>query len=432
MAVDPYELDPEFERAVAMLCATKPKFFGAIAHALQLEAIEQPPARLVVEAAIAIAKDNGHGPTAPLMIFQRLHRWRADGRVSQDQIDDAIDMFLDAPELPPVNDVMKELVPVLKRRMEADVVRVAMDDYKRRGDFGLVQKIINQVGRLGTHDDTLGTRLGMSSFDEIARIRHLDKIPLGIDELDLGLGGGLPRGCLCVYVGGPGAGKSMFLSHTAAYAMTAGLFVLYATLELSEAVVLARVKACLTGQTIDSIITGDDLQARALIKELYPVLGTFIVKDFPAKATTMLDIREWVKECEEDEGYEADVIVIDYGDKLKSHNRDDKNEYAGQGTVYEDMRLFMKDTGKWGFTASQAKGKAGREKRRRLEIDDLADSMNKGRVADLTVTINPHEEELEYFVAKNRNGKSNFSVGPLPHDWSVGSMVAGARPGDRP
>lgn len=426
-----YDLDPDFERAVAILCATKPKFYGAVGHALDIDALALPEAKLVIKAAMAIAKDIGHGPTAQVMVMQRINRWRGEGSVSQDQIDDVVDLFLDSPEPPPERDVLNELVPIIKRRMQANTVRAAMDEYARKGDFDQVARMIAQARRIGTHDVSIGTRLGPSSFDEIARIRHLDKLPLGITELDMALNGGLPRGSLCVYVGGPGGGKSMMLSHTASHALASGLFVVYATLELSQAVVLARVKANLTGHTIDSILEGDDEEVRKKIDELYPILGTFIVKDFPAKATTMIDIRQWVKECEEQEGYPVDAVVIDYGDKLKSHNRDDKNEYAGQGTVYEDMRLFVFETGKWGLTGSQAKGKAAKEKRRRIEIDDLADSMNKGRVADLTISINPSPEgdELEFFVAKNRNGKSQFSIGPLPHDWSVGSMVVGVRPG---
>lgn len=430
MSTDPYELDPDFERAVAILCCTRPKFYGTIGHALDLDALGLPECKLAVKAAMAIAKELGHGPTSPVMVTQRLHRWRGEGSVNQKQINSVVDLFLDSPDPPPEMDVIAELKPVLQRRMQASVVTLAMDEFARRGDFESVAKIIAQAKRLGTHDVNIGTRLGPASFDEISRIRHIDKVKLGIDELDIGIGGGLPRGALCVYVGGPGGGKSMMLSHSTAHMLASGLFVVYATLELSRAVVLARIMANLTGVPIDSITSGDDKAARKAIKQMYPILGTCIVKDFPAKATTMLDIRQWVKACEEEEGHPVDGVVIDYGDKLKSHNKDDKNEYASQGTVYEDMRLYMFETGKWGLTGSQAKGKAAKEKRRRIEIDDLADSMNKGRVADLCITINPTPEgdELEYYVAKNRNGKSNFSVGPMPHDWSVGSMVVGVRP----
>lgn len=430
MKIDSYELAPDFERVVAIMAGTMPKFYGAVGHALQLDAIDQPACKTVIKAAMAVAKDQGHGPNSEVVLMQRLYRWRSEGSVTQDEINDVIDLFLDAPKLPPPNDVIAELAPVLRRRMQSDAVRVAMDEYTRKGDFQVVTKIIAAASRIGSHDVSLGTRLGMASFDEIARIRHLDRLPLGIDELDLGLGGGPPRGTLSAFVGGPGGGKSMMLSHSSAYSLASGLFVLYATLELSQAVVLARVMANLTGQTIDSIMTGDDAVTRRMIMDMYPILGTFIVKDFPAKATTMQDIRQWVKECEESEGFPVDVVVIDYADKLKSHNRDDKNEYASMGTVYEDMRLFMFETAKWGLTGSQAKGKAAKEKRRRIEIDDLADSMNKGRVLDLCVSINPlGDEELEYAVVKNRNGKANFTVGPLPHEWAVGSMVAGRRPG---
>ena len=427
-----YGLDLAFERAVALTCASRPKFWGQVGHVLDPNALNDESCKLIVKACHAIHKDVGHGPSHPVIVLQRLRRWVEEGSVTIEQTEAVHDLFDEGLTPPAEADLARELVPVLARRMQAGAVRMAMDEYARRGDFEEVAKIIGKARRLGIQDVSIGTRLGVGSFEEIKKLRHLDKLELGISELDVGLGGGPPRGTVTLWIAKSGGGKSMQLAHSTAHNLAKGYFVVCATLELSEAVQLARVKANLTGVSVNEIMEGDESTAAKLIEQMYPTLGTYIVKEFPAKATSMLDIREWIKECELSEGYPVDVVVIDYIGKMKSHNRQDKDEYTGAGTVIEDFRLFMHETKKWGLTAEQATRRAGKEKGRQIEMDDVADSMHKVRVPDLVITMNSDStgELIDQAIVKFRHGRSNWSTGPIPHDWGCARMVYanGGRP----
>lgn len=423
--IDPYRLDAGFEAVVVLSTVKRSKFYGVIGHALEPDALGSKTHALILKAVRAIVKDLGHAPSHESTLIQRVRRWVEDGNVTQEELDEVIDFFLDAPALPPESEVVSELAPVLRRRMEADAVRLAMDEYAKKGDFDAVQRIISKAKNLGRQDTSTGLRLGTSAFTEIERLSNMDRLPVGIEELDLGLDGGLPRGCQGVYVGGPGGGKSMFLSSLAASAVRRGYFVVAATLELNRAAWMARLMANLTGEPIAKIMSADFENTRRKIEKLYPTLGTFIVMDFPAKLTTMKDLCGWFDSCAEEEGSKPHVFIVDYADKCKSHLREDQGEYAGQNTVYETMRLFAAERSIWAWTASQPRRAAAKEKRRRIELDDLADSQGKARVADLVLTGNktPDGEMIDYFVAKNRYGKSDFSVGPLPHDWACGRMT---------
>jgi hypothetical protein len=65
-----------------------------------------------------------------------------------------------------------------------------------------------------------------------------------------------------------------------------------------------------------------------------------------------------------------------------------------------------------------------KERQKRIEIEDIADSMKKGRIADLILTaVRPTEEEVELFVAGNRFGRDRFSVGPFPHNFPCGQFA---------
>ncbi len=420
-----YGWDAEFERIIALMSATNPRFYGRVGSSIDVRGLRTDDSKLVLKAVAAIAKKIGKGPTHESVVIQRIRRWVQQGKETQEDLDEVIDLFLDAPELPTEEEVVGEVAPMLKRRMQAEAVRLAMDEYAKHGDMGPVVKIINQAVSLGEQDSSLGMRLGPGALKEIKRLRQLDKLPMNIPELDAALGGGLPRGCINIWLGGENSGKSMALSHVVANTVSLGYCAVAATLELSEAAWQARVIANLLEYPINEIMEGDQKGlARRLRKKK---IGPLWVKDFPPKLTTMLDIWRWVIEVEEYEGIPVDLVAIDYINKLKSHDRADKNQYEGQGTSIETFRHLIAETGKWGHTAGQAQRRTARDRKRRIEGQDVAESMHLVRVPDLGISLNPDDEtgEVSYYVARNRNGPKGITVGPIPHDFACGRMIYG-------
>jgi hypothetical protein len=422
-----YGLSRDYEYLVALMCCTKPRFFGRVGHAVDPNMLKDPGAQILVKASQAIGKDLGHGPSDARTVFQRIARWMDDGQVTEDQRNLAYDVVMEGPQsYPPEEEVIVEIAAVLKRKMEAQVVRTAMDEYAHKGDFKSVVKMLTKANNLGKTDTSVGEKLGVGSFAEIDRLRNVDRLPVGIAEIDARLDGGMPRGSEGLIVAGTGGGKSMFMTHVLASALRLGLFAVLATLELPKGVQLARLKANLTGVPISKITMGtaaDREMAVSRLEKMYPVLGQCIVQYFPARTTTIIDIMEWVKRCEEVENQKVDLVVIDYIDKLKSHDSNDKNSYSEGGTIAETFHNWLEETGKWGFTASQPQRRAGKEKNRRIEADELADSQQKARVADFVLTATRNEDQMTYFAAKYRHGESEWTVGPLPHDWCNGRQV---------
>lgn len=435
-SVQPYGLDPEFERALVALSCSRPRFFGRIASALDPAALVAPEAVLAVKAAQAIAADVGHGPEAPLLVIQRLRRWMNEGKVTLEEIDavnDYLDVALDA-GLPTEDSVVNEVSPILRRRMQNTAVQTAMSEFAKRGDFASVTDILSKASRIGEADSSVGTRLGVDSFDVIEQIRNLERLPTGVPELDIALEGGLWRGALGVVVGSTGEGKSIMLSHVAAESLLAGLHVAYATLELPEAIVLARIKANITGVPINEILNGSMERARAEIERRAKKMGSLVVRYFTSGATTVDDLRDWITRCEDEVRRPVDLLVVDYADKMsiprdkQAATRSDTN-YQTQGLIYEGLRVFAEQRKIWTWTASQKKRITEKGKSaHKADTDDVADSVNKSRVCDLMITLNARGEEndqLLFYVAKNRMGKAHVSVGPLPNDFSLGriSMV---------
>ena len=431
-----YQFTRDFETQVAYLTCTSKSFFGRIGHALDPDSFAQEAAQMAVRAAQQIATDLGHGPGDSVLVLQRVRRWMDDGKLKNAQLISVSDL-LDAAEDAGVMQeeaAVTEVTPILKHRVRATIVEKAMSEYSARGDFSNVVDLVDYQHRLGVQDVSLGTRVGPAAFATIDSFRHLDRLPTGIMELDAALSNGMPRGQLGMFIGGPGDGKSMQLSHIAGTSWRAGLSVGYATLELPEHIVLARLMANVTGLPIDPILDGDKAAER-LIERME--LGQCVLKSFTPQATTPDDIHDWAKMVEDASGRKMDVLVVDYADKLtarlKGKKRDDGNVYTTMELVYEGLRLHAEKNKSWAWTASQqGRKKKDQGKNRVADLDDVADSMGKVRVADLVITLNGREEstQMEWFIAKNRTGKSRIKVGPLPVDFAAASMVMRASPAD--
>lgn len=429
MVADPYRLDPGFERAVVTMAATRPKFWGRIGNELDPDCLDAEPAKLAVRAIKQIAKESGRGPDRVVIVLQRLRTWMEDGKVALEQIDAVTDMFDDAAEagLPTDDAATAELVPLLRKRIRGEAVRAAMDEFARDGDFKKPSDLIAKANRLGDTNTSVGIKLGSAGgFEAIEAVKRMERLRTGIPEMDLELNGGPRRGTLSMFMGGPGDGKSMGLSHLGGFSLRHGLFVAHATLELDMATVLARYKANLTDLPIDAILDEPAIVAPHLAALQ---LGPLIVQEFTPQATTMEDIEDWIAACEEQEGRKIDLLITDYGDKLsapKAAGKEGEHGYSMGRVVFERMRIYAHDRGIWHWTASQAT--RAKDKRKRLDVNDTADSMHKPRVADLVITLNakddPAGQTMELFVAKNRHGKAKVTVGPLPTAFEVGRLVA--------
>lgn len=430
-AQEPYGLAPEFERAVVWLACSRPRFYGTIGAYLDPTLLGLPAGQVAFEAAKAIFTDTGNGPDAWMLVVQRLRRWEGEGKVTRAQIQEVyalLEEVEDAAQRPSEEAVIAEIAPVLKRRKQAEVMTTAFDEFAKKGDFSRVIGMVQMADRIGVVNDSLGTLLGNAAFDNILRSKRIQKLPTGIPELDQLLQGGMHIGCEGVFLADSGGGKSMALGHVAASGVMLSQDVAYATLELPEDIIQARLFAHVTNVPIDSIMYTEDglLLAKDRWAQVAPGYGSCVVKSFTPQATKVEDIKDWVRRHEQEIGRPVTLIVVDYGDKLVAPKTKDDSTYTTGRVVYEGLRIWAEEEKKWMWTASQATRKSAGKTRKRLDIDDVADSMHKVRVADLVVSINPDLDEngavsmLSYYIAKNRLGQGRLGTLPLPHEWEFG------------
>lgn len=425
-----YNLDPKFERVVVTLACTSASFFKRVGGDLRPDGFADEVCELAIRAALSVAKETGRGPQSSVVVLQRLRRWMGEGRVTLEQIRGVGAMFDEVEDagLPEEDTVVAELAPVLRHLYEKEAARAAVETYSKRGDWDQVVNLVDRARNVGITDRSPGVSLGAAAFDEIVKMQNLNYLPTGILELDAFLDGGLCRGKLGMVIAEPGGGKSMFLDQVTAHAVYLGQNVCVATLELPESEHLARLTASLTCLPTKAVQNGQMGEARRRMLELDARLGKCVVKYFTPGVTAAEDIVRWKCETEQRIGQTVALLTVDYADKLTVPARSKyENEYKVMDRVYETLRIHAERTETWCWTASQSKRGDGR--RKRIGLDDVADSMGKVRVADLVVTLNVTEqqEQVSFFVAKNRTGQAVRVIGPLPTDFALGRIAAVSR-----
>lgn len=428
--VTPYKFERSFECFVVALACTNPKFWGRISAAIEIEGFELQASRDALAAVRDIANERGRGPDKAALVLQRLRSWMTEGKLPLARVHAVAEMLEDAADwgLPSPEAVLNEIVPVLKgRSVQALTLELVQESVKgSKADMGHIKRRVEQHERLGERDVSIGHRLGLGSLDRIKALSELDRLPFGIPELDSVLDGGMGHG-LGIFIAGTGVGKSMFMCHAAAHALMNGLHVVYATLELPSEEIEARIVANLTGLPINALMSGQaDLVAQTRLAAMEPFMGRLVTRDFTPKGTTVDDLIEWIEEVEAEAGVPVHVAIVDMLSKLKGWSGKKgvgpQSTYLEVGDVTETFRNYVKDRRKWGLSGMQPQ--RGAKDKKKIDTDDVADSMEAVRTADTVITASRTEDEtqFEYFVAKSRFSEARKLVGPLPHDHACGRM----------
>ena len=125
--------------------------------------------------------------------------------------------------------------------------------------------------------------------------------------------GGLPIKTLNIALAGTGVGKSLFMCHCAAAAISQGRNVLYITMEMAEEKIAERIDANLLNVTMDELhtIPKSDYE-RKFSAVRNKVQGKLIIKEYPTASASTLHFRALLNELALKKNFRPDIIFIDY------------------------------------------------------------------------------------------------------------------------
>lgn len=140
-----------------------------------------------------------------------------------------------------------------------------------------------------------------------------EHVAFDIDLLNKITNGGLVKKTLNIFLAGTGVGKSLAMSHMAAYHMTIGLNVLYITLEMSEQRIAERIDANLLGVDIQTLKLLPDSVYEAKVEKIRAkTLGKLIIKEYPTSTAGAANFRHLLNELRLKKKFITDIIYVDY------------------------------------------------------------------------------------------------------------------------
>lgn len=208
-------------------------------------------------------------------------------------------------------------------------------------DYNKVQEAVSKV-RIKI-DDAVNIQLdkgsiGLDFDDPEAHDQDLEhnKITTGYKCLDTITEGGWDRKTLNCLMGGPGAGKSVWMQNFAVNAVNAGYNVAYITLELSDKKCLKRIGSMRLNIPISEYteLAKDKEYIKQRIKEINQLNsdgvfeskpGKLFIKEYPSGSATLSDFEKYLKQVKEEAGLDIDLLVIDYIQIMGTEKGVDRN-----------------------------------------------------------------------------------------------------------
>ena len=195
---------------------------------------------------------------------------------------------------------------------------------------------------------TFDTNIGhdyLENIDERFEFYHKqeERIPFDLDYFNRITKGGLPNKTLNIALAGTGVGKSLFMCHCAASALSQGRNVLYITMEMAEERIAERIDANLMNVDIGALEYMEEEKFKNRVKSIAEKThGKLIIKEYPTGQANTSHFRALLNELKLKKNFIPEIIFIDYlnicaSSRMKSMGGS-INSYTYIKAIAEEMR----------------------------------------------------------------------------------------------
>tara|TARA_R110000868_G_scaffold94549_1_gene260810 strand:+ start:24225 stop:25604 length:1380 start_codon:yes stop_codon:yes gene_type:complete len=169
------------------------------------------------------------------------------------------------------------------------------------------------------------------------------RVPFDLEYFNTITKGGLPNKTLNIALAGTGVGKSLFMCHVAASALSQGRNVLYITMEMAEERIAERIDANLMNVPIDQL----DHMSKPMFTDRVKAIqekteGKLIIKEYPTGQAHTGHFRALLQELKLKKRFKPEMIFIDYLNICASARMKSMggaiNSYTYIKSIAEEMR----------------------------------------------------------------------------------------------
>ena len=287
-------------------------------------------------------------------------------------------------------------------------------DLVQKGQYAELERRSKENMLISLQND-MGTDYFTNPLERLHRMRdRTGMTSTGWRDIDAKLYGGMNRGELTFFAGGPGTGKSLFLQNLALNWVQMGLNIVYVTLELSEELVGLRFDAMIAEMPTKQIFKNMDETAMkvAMAKKAHK-WGRLSIKKFPEAGTNANAIRAYLKEYEIQYGYRPDGICVDYLDLIHPNNGkiSATDTFIKDKYTSEELRALAAEYNVLAATASQLNRASIQEQS--FDASHMAGGISKINTADnvLAIYMSPQMKEIGQYNIQFLKTRSSSGVG---------------------
>jgi len=286
-----------------------------------------------------------------------------------------------------------------------------LDGKDKTHDKGQIPKILSDALAV-TFDTSIGHDY-LENSDERYEFYHRkeERIPFDLEFFNKITKGGLPAKTLNIALAGTGVGKSLFMCHVAAGAMSQGRNVLYITMEMAEEKIAERIDANLLNVALDDLMAlPKDMYDKKVEKVKSKTTGKLIIKEYPTASASATHFRALLNELNLKKSFVPDIIFIDYlniccSSRIKTGGN--VNSYTYVKSIAEELRGLAVEFGVPIVSATQTTRSGYTSSDPGLE--DTSESFGLPATADLMFALITSEEleELGQIMVKQLKNRYN-------------------------
>jgi archaellum biogenesis ATPase FlaH len=286
-----------------------------------------------------------------------------------------------------------------------------LDGKDKTHDKGQIPKILSDA--LAISFDTSVGHDYLENSDERYEFyhRHEERIPFDLEFFNKITKGGLPAKTLNIALAGTGVGKSLFMCHCAAGAMSSGRNVLYITMEMAEERIAERIDANLLNVSLDDLVSlSKDMYDRKVEKVKAKTTGKLIIKEYPTASASTTHFRTLLNELYLKKNFRPDIIFVDYlniccSSRIKAGSN--VNSYTYVKSIAEELRGLAVEYGVPIVSATQTTRSGFSSSDPGLE--DTSESFGLPATADLMFALISSEEleEMGQIMVKQLKNRYN-------------------------
>lgn len=324
-------------------------------------------------------------------------------------------------------DYVKDIVIDFARYQAVKKAIIAsVDLLQKKKDYEGILTKVQEALLIGEGSADLGT----DYFKELeARLiarrsgatRHDTAIKTWIPSLDTLLGGGWGRGELAVVMGATKRGKTIMAANCIKGALYEGLQAIHYGFEGSERRTQVIYDSMLSGVPKEELKENEERVREAVNTFQKEFGGHLIIKHYPADSCSVRTIEGNLQKLKFMEGFEPSLVVVDYLGLMKPIMVEgEEGRYSSYGQIVKQL-LSLAQRNEFAVILLHQSTRAS-FKKKVVDKDDSADSVEPMRDADVILTLNQDENEekageMRIFSAGGREVADRIII-PLKIDKS--------------